>query len=38
MKLENVVLKFLKNLTIHDEKITVYEDYRKFPCLTKRLS
>jgi len=37
MKLENVVLKFLKKPTIHDEKITVYEDCRKFPCLTKKI-
>ena len=37
MKLENTILKFLKNLTIQDEKITIYEDFRKFPCLTKKI-
>ena len=28
MKLENILLKFLKNLTIQDEKITIYKDFR----------
>lgn len=38
MTLKNVALEFLKkNLTIHDEKVTVYEDYRKFPCFTKKI-
>lgn len=37
IQLGNIILKFLKKLTIKDEKMTIYEDFRKFPCFTKKI-
>ena len=37
IKLENIILKFLNKLTIKDEKMTIYEDFRKVPCFTKKI-